>query len=121
MIPQNAAGLITDPEVWVLIGKGNKFTSTAAADPDEDPPGVELWHHGISGADGFINAYSAVTYFPSILTPGALRTEIKRASVLDLSTIGAAQLKFCGHTRHIDNIFYGNRNSSKGQSCALMF
>ena len=40
MIPQNAAGLITDPEVWVLIVKGNKFTSTAAADPDGDPPGV---------------------------------------------------------------------------------
>ena len=102
----------------MLIVKGNKFTSTAAADPDEDPIGVQLWHHGISGADGFIKAYSAVTVFPSILAPEALRTKAQ-VILLALYTIGAAQLKLVGILATSDNIFYGNRHSSKGQSCAL--
>ena len=38
--PQNDAGRITDPAVWVPSASGTIPAATAAAEPLEDPPGV---------------------------------------------------------------------------------
>ena len=38
--PQNAAGRITDPLVCVPSASGTIWAATAAADPDDEPPGV---------------------------------------------------------------------------------
>ena len=40
MQPQNAAGRITDPTVWVPKASGTMKSPTAAAEPLEEPPGV---------------------------------------------------------------------------------
>ena len=40
--PQNAAGRITDPLVWVPSASGTILAATAAADPDDEPPGVRV-------------------------------------------------------------------------------
>src|SRR5580692_12594976 len=38
--PQNAAGRITEPAVWVPNAIGSIPAATAAHDPDDEPPGV---------------------------------------------------------------------------------
>src|SRR3954454_13607007 len=38
--PQNEAGRITEPPVWVPRARGIMPAATAAAEPDDDPPGV---------------------------------------------------------------------------------
>jgi len=38
--PQNAAGRITEPLVCEPSASGTMFAATAAAEPDDDPPGV---------------------------------------------------------------------------------
>ena len=38
--PQKDAGRITDPKVWVPIANDTMPAATAAAEPEEDPPGV---------------------------------------------------------------------------------
>jgi len=39
-MPQNAAGRIVEPPVWVPIAKEQNPAATAAAEPLEEPPGV---------------------------------------------------------------------------------
>ena len=38
--PQNAAGRMTEPLVWLPTASGTMPAATAAAEPDDDPPGV---------------------------------------------------------------------------------
>src|SRR5436309_379464 len=38
--PQKAAGRMTDPPVWVPIATATMLAATAAAEPDDEPPGV---------------------------------------------------------------------------------
>ena len=40
--PQNAAGRITDPLVWLPSASGTIWAATAAADPEDEPPGVRV-------------------------------------------------------------------------------
>ena len=46
-IPQNADGRRIDPTVCVPIATGTWRAATAAADPDEEPPGVCAIDHGL--------------------------------------------------------------------------
>ena len=39
-MPQKAAGRRTEPPVWVPMASGTMPAATAAAEPDEEPPGV---------------------------------------------------------------------------------
>ncbi len=68
-IPQNAAGLITDPFVCEPIAAGTTPAATAAADPMDEPPDVRDGSHGLSVWPGVMNASSAVTVFPSTIAP----------------------------------------------------
>ena len=45
--PQNAAGRITEPSVCVPMATGTNPAATAAAEPDDDPPGVCAGFHGL--------------------------------------------------------------------------
>ena len=38
--PQNAAGRMTEPLVWLPVARGTMPAAIAAAEPLEDPPGV---------------------------------------------------------------------------------
>src|SRR5258705_11449374 len=70
-IPQNAAGLITDPFVCDPIAAGTTPAATAAADPMDEPPDVRDGSHGLSVWPGVMNASSAETVFPSTDGPAA--------------------------------------------------
>src|SRR6267378_1128096 len=50
--PQNAAGRITEPLVCVPTATGTWPAATAAADPEEEPPGVCLGFQGLRVAAG---------------------------------------------------------------------
>jgi hypothetical protein len=50
--PQNAAGRITDPLVCDPMAKGTMPAATAAADPDDEPPGVRFRSRGFRVGPG---------------------------------------------------------------------
>ena len=50
--PQNAAGRITEPLVCVPTATGTWSAATAAADPEEEPPGVCLRFQGLRVSAG---------------------------------------------------------------------
>ena len=62
--PQNAAGRITEPLVCVPIAAGTCRAATAAAEPDDEPPGVCAAFHGLRVGPGCMNANSVVTVLP---------------------------------------------------------
>ena len=68
-MPQNAAGRITEPAVWVPNAIGAMPAATAAAEPDEEPPGVCAGLCGLRVAAGTIEANSVVTVLPSTMPP----------------------------------------------------
>src|SRR5258708_8786046 len=67
--PLNAAGLITEPSVCVPSASGTIPAATAAAEPDEEPPGVCLRFHGLTVGPGYRQANSVDTVLPKILAP----------------------------------------------------
>src|SRR6266404_1702665 len=51
-MPLNAAGLMIEPSVWVPSASGTSPAATAAAEPDEDPPGVWSRFQGLTVGPG---------------------------------------------------------------------
>src|SRR5271155_3056977 len=78
-IPQKEPGLITDPVVWVPIASGPIRSATAAAEPLDEPPGVQAKLSGFRVLPGWGVANSVVTVFP-INTPPALRLKATQAA-----------------------------------------
>ena len=71
--PQYAAGRMTEPLVWVPIAAGTCPNATAAADPEDDPPGVCAAFQGFLVFPGCMNANSVVTGLPITRPPARLR------------------------------------------------
>src|SRR5947207_3071387 len=69
--PQNAAGLIVEPAVWLPSASGTMLAPTAAAEPLEEPPGVCSGFHGLRVLPGEKYAHSVVTVLPRITAPAA--------------------------------------------------
>ena len=63
--PQNAAGRMIEPVVCVANATGTIPAATAAAEPDDDPPGVLVTSWGLTVGPGGQAANSVVTSFPS--------------------------------------------------------
>ena len=63
--PQNAAGRITEPLVCVPIAAQTCRAATAAAEPDDEPPGVCAGFHGFLVLPGSRNANAVVTVLPN--------------------------------------------------------
>ena len=63
--PQNAAGRITEPLVCVPIAAQTCRAATAAAEPDDEPPGVCAGFHGFRVLPGSRNANAVVTVLPN--------------------------------------------------------
>ncbi len=63
--PQYAAGRITEPLVCVPSAPATWPAATAAAEPDDDPPGVCRAFHGFLVLPGCMNANSVVTVLPN--------------------------------------------------------
>src|SRR6185369_3364763 len=70
-MPQNAAGRIVDPLVWLPSASGAMPDATAAAEPLDDPPGVCSRLCGLHVLPGVKKANSVVTVFPRITAPAA--------------------------------------------------
>jgi hypothetical protein len=51
--PQNAAGRITEPLVWLPIAPGTMCAATAAAEPLDEPPGVRSRSCGLRVLPGW--------------------------------------------------------------------
>src|SRR5215470_5202129 len=69
--PQYAAGRITEPPVCVPIASGTMKSATAAAEPLDDPPGVNPGSCGFVVGPGWRLANSVVTVLPSRTPPAA--------------------------------------------------
>ena len=67
--PQNAAGRITEPAVWVPNAIGTMPAATAAPEPDDEPPGVCARLCGLRVTDGTSEANSVVTVLPMTMPP----------------------------------------------------
>src|SRR3981081_2291543 len=78
-MPQKAAGRMTEPAVWLPIPIGTMPAATAAAEPEDDPPGVWAGLRGLRVAAGSKLASSVVTVLPST-TPPARRTSATRVA-----------------------------------------
>src|SRR5262249_5131625 len=69
--PQKAAGRMTDPLVWLPSASGTIWAATAAADPDDEPPGGRPWSCGLPVTPGWEYANSVVTVLPMMTAPAA--------------------------------------------------
>src|SRR5262249_51822973 len=69
--PQKAAGRRTEPTVCVPRAAGTIRAATAAAEPDDEPPGVRSGCHGFRVAAGSLNANSVVWSLPRMTAPAA--------------------------------------------------
>src|SRR5678816_2897853 len=69
--PQNAAGRMTEPLVWVPRATGVMPAATAAAEPDDEPPGVCAGLCGLRVLPGWKYAHAVVTVLPTITAPAA--------------------------------------------------
>src|ERR1700730_1138282 len=67
--PLKAAGRTTEPNVWLPSASGTIPAATAAADPDDDPPGVWLLFQGLTVGPGWRQANSVDTVLPKIVAP----------------------------------------------------
>jgi len=54
--------------------------ATAAADPDDDPPGVWSWLRGLSVAVGSFAANAVVVVFPAMVAPACVSNMTTGAS-----------------------------------------
>ena len=70
---------MTEPPVWLPIASGNMPAATAAAEPEDDPPGVCAGLRGLRVPAGSSDANSVVTVLPSTMPP-ARRTSITIAA-----------------------------------------
>jgi hypothetical protein len=78
--PQNDAGRITEPPVWVPSASGIMPAPTAAAEPAEDPPGVWPGLCGLSVAVGSFDANAVVVVLPMMVAPAAFSAATTGAS-----------------------------------------
>ncbi len=80
--PQKAAGRMTEPAVWLPSAIGSMPAATAAAEPEDDPPGVWPGLRGLRVAAGCRLASSVVTVLPSTRPPARRTSETSAASDL---------------------------------------
>src|SRR5262249_1408760 len=67
--PQNDAGRMIEPLVCVPMASGTMPAATAAAEPDDEPPGVRSGSCGLRVLPGWKYANSVVTVLPMITAP----------------------------------------------------
>ena len=80
-MPQKAAGRITEPAVCEPTASGTIPSATAAAEPDEEPPGVCSTLCGLRVGPGEKKANSVVTVLPITTAPAARRRATRVASL----------------------------------------
>ena len=82
-LPQKPAGRMIDPPTWVPMAVGSMRAATAAAEPEEEPPGVRSRSKGWRVGPGCEPPSSAVTVLPRITAPAW-----RKAQTAALSRLG---------------------------------
>src|ERR1700734_67374 len=67
--PLNAGGRMTEPSVCVPSASGTIPAATAAAEPEDEPPGVCADFQGLTVGPGWRQANSVETVLPNIVAP----------------------------------------------------
>src|SRR5208337_1039952 len=80
-MPQNAAGRVIDPPVWVPTDPKHMPQATAAAEPLDEPPGVRSMFQGLRVTGGSIQAKGVVTVLPRMIAPAARKRATTAASL----------------------------------------
>src|SRR6516225_3340177 len=80
--PQKLAGLITDPPVCVPKASGTMPAPTAAAEPEDEPPGVWPRLRGFRVAGGSACAKAVVAVLPTMPAPAWRASITSPASAL---------------------------------------
>src|SRR5262247_4019114 len=70
--PQYEAGRTFEPIVWVPSESGIMRAATAAAEPLDEPPGVQARFQGLRVGAGSVVANSVVWHLPSRIAPALL-------------------------------------------------
>src|SRR5262249_8659018 len=78
--PQYEAGRTFEPIVWVPNASGIIRAATAAAEPLDEPPGVQTRLHGLRVGAGSVVANSVVCSLPSRIAPAAFSRATEVAS-----------------------------------------
>jgi hypothetical protein len=78
--PQKAAGRITEPPVWLPSASGSMPAATAAAEPEDEPPGVCAGLCGLRVAAGSSEANCVVTVLPGTMPPARRTNDTIAAS-----------------------------------------
>ena len=110
-MPQNEAGRITEPPVWVPSASGNMKSAMPAAEPDEEPPGVCPVLCGLRVGPGWVEAISVVTVLPMMM-PWASRSDLTQAA----SRFGLAPLEELAavlrrHVGGVDDVLDADRQA----------
>src|SRR5260221_3995198 len=88
--PLKAAGRTTDPSVCVPSASGTSPAATAAAEPDDEPPGVCFGFQGLTVGPGCRHANSVDTVLPKIVAP-----RLRSRCTTHASTVGTTSLLTC--------------------------
>src|SRR5271167_4398455 len=80
MQPQKLAGRMVEPITWVPSAALTMPAATAAAEPDDEPPGVCAVFHGLHVPRGSDAANSVVTVLPTITAPASRSARTLAAS-----------------------------------------
>src|SRR6267142_6101261 len=78
--PQYEAGRTFEPIVCVPSASGTMRAATAAAEPLDEPPGVQARFHGLRVGAGSVVANSVVWHLPSKMAPALLSRATEVAS-----------------------------------------
>ncbi len=79
-MPQKLAGRITEPPVCVPSASGTCPSATAAAEPEDEPPGVCVPRSGFFVLPGVRTASSVVTVLPRMTAPASRSWPTQNAS-----------------------------------------
>src|SRR5262245_56640608 len=89
---------MVEPPVWVVSATGTWKSATAAAEPEDDPPGVRARSCGLQVGPGSVKAYSVVTVFPTTIAPAASSRCTTSAVVVATRPDSSGELHPVGHS-----------------------
>ena len=99
MMPQIDAGRSTEPRTWLPVAIGSMLAATAAAEPDDEPPGVRARSHGFQVGPGSAMVSSVVTVLPTITAPPRRNASTCAASVAGWFSANSGLLHWVGKPR----------------------
>ena len=109
-MPQKAPGRMTDPTVCVPSAAGTMPAATAAAEPEEEPPGVCSGLRGLRVLPGVKVASSVVTVLPMMTAPARRSAVTQAASAVGWRPAVGAAAVLGRHVGRVDDVLDADRH-----------